>query len=91
MGNLLCGFLLQGRHLLLMVKINMTIPCTELNGLLLMCELVPSIVDGLKPIYVFNGIHFWKDSIIIFDLVYFTTPMPDMNDTSATRVTRMQH
>ena len=75
---------------MLIVKINMTIPCTELNGLLLMCELVPSIVDGLKPIYVFNGIHFWKDSII-FDLVYFTTPMPDMSDTSATRVTRMQH
>ena len=31
-----------------------------------MCELIPSIVNALKPIYIFNSIYFWTDSSIVF-------------------------
>ena len=51
---------------LLTVKNNMTIPRGELNALLLICELVTSVVNVLKPVYIFNSIYFWSDSSIAF-------------------------
>ena len=50
---------------LLTVKNRMTIPRAELNGLLL-CELVPSIVNALKTIYEFRDIYFWTDYSIVY-------------------------
>ena len=47
----------------------MTIPRAELNGLLLMCELVPSIVNALKTICKFFDIYFWTDSSIVYSWV----------------------
>ena len=45
----------------------MAIPRAELNGLLLICKLVPSIVNALKPI--FNSIYFYNQSKIIVGLL----------------------
>ena len=44
----------------------MTIPRAELNGLLLLYELVPSVVNALKTIYEFRDIYFWTDSSIVY-------------------------
>ena len=54
---------------LLTAKKSMTIPRAELNDLLLICGLVPSIVNALKPIYIFNNIYLWTGSSIDFCLV----------------------
>ena len=44
----------------------MAIPRAKLNGLLLMCELVPSTVNALKPIYIFIFIFISGKTGIIF-------------------------
>ena len=62
-------FIVTSKSKLLTVKNSMTIPRAELNGLLLMCELVPSIVNALKTICKFCDIYFWTDSSIVYSWV----------------------
>ena len=50
---------------LLTVKNNMTIPRAELNGLLLLCELVPSVANALETIDKFCDVYSWTDSSIV--------------------------
>ena len=61
--------IIAAKSQLLTVTNSMTIPRPELNGLLLMCEFVPSVVNALKTNYEFHDIYFWADSSIAYSWV----------------------
>ena len=61
--------IIAAKSQLLTVTNSMTIPRPELNGLLLMCEFVPSVVNALKTNYEFHDIYFRADSSIAYSWV----------------------
>ena len=61
--------IIAAKSQLLTVTDSMTIPRLELNGLLLMWEFVPSVVNALKTNYEFHDIYFWADSSIVYSWV----------------------
>ena len=48
------------------IKGKITIPRAELNGVLLMTQVTPHVIESLKSVYEFSSNYFWTDSSIVF-------------------------
>ena len=58
--------LVTGKSKVLSIKGNVTIPRAELNGVLLMTQMIPHLVKSLSSVYKITKIFFWTDASIVF-------------------------
>ena len=58
--------LVVAKSKILSIKGNITIPRSELNGVVLMCEICPAVINSLISVYNVNESFYWTDSSIVY-------------------------